>query len=191
MTPVCVLRSGGDFRAEHVRALARRVPGLVCLADCPVDSVATLPLTTNWPGWWAKMEAFGPSIRGDILLLDLDTVVLRMPELPVVTTVLPDFYRPQLMGSGFMYVTAADRDRIWIEFTRDPTGHMGRCRTRACWGDQGFLQPLIGHAPRWPADRVVSWKVHCRRGIPESAEVICFHGRPRPWDLPQWETWRG
>lgn len=182
MRPVCVLRSGGDFRPEHVVRLARQVPHLLCLSDCVIPGVETKPLLRDWPGWWAKMEVYGAHLGTDILLIDLDTHVIRMPAMPAVTMVLPDFYRPQLMGSGFMYVTVEDQRRIWEEWMRDPAGHMRRCRTRTCWGDQGFLMPLIGGAPRWGAN-VVSWKVHCKKGIPATADVVCFHGRPRPWQV--------
>ena len=182
VTPVCVLRSGGDFRQEHVQRLARQVPGLVCLSDVPVPGVATRALEHGWPGWWSKMEAFGPSLAGDVLLIDLDTLVLRRPAPPAVTTVLPDFYRPHLMGSGFMFLTAADRARCWAEWIKAPGAHMRRCRTRECWGDQGFLMPLIGGSARWGAN-VVSWKVHCKAGIPPGTDVVCFHGKPRPWEV--------
>lgn len=182
MTPVCVLRSGGDFRVEHVQRLAAQVPGLVCLSDVEVPGVELRPLVGSWPGWWAKMEAFSPELDGDILLMDLDTLVLALPEVPRETTVLPDFYRPELMGSGFMYLTARDRAKCWGEWIADPEGHMRRCRTRMRWGDQGFLQDIIGSAARW-GKNVVSWKIHCRGGIPPWAEVVCFHGTPRPWEV--------
>lgn len=155
---------------------------LVALTDVPVEGVQTIPLAHGWPGWWSKMEAFGPSLDGDVLLIDLDTLVRRLPALPAVTTVLPDFYRPQLMGSGFMFLTAADRSRCWAEWINDPSAHMRRCRTRERWGDQGFLQPLIGGSVRWGAN-VVSWKVHCKAGIPPGTDVVCFHGKPRPWEV--------
>lgn len=185
MTPVCVLRSGGDFRPVHAQALAQQVPGLVCLSDVDVPGVPCIPLAYDWPGWWAKMCAYDAHVfGGDMLLMDLDTIVLRMPELPNVTTVLPDFYRPHLMGSGFLYVTEADRARIWDEWMRDPAAHMARCVTAAAWGDQGFLHPIIGATGRWGSN-VVSWKVHCKAGIPETADVVCFHGKPRPWDVPE------
>ena len=137
MTPVCVLRSGGDFRPEHAQRLARQVPGLVCLSDVPVPGVATRALQHDWPGWWSKMEAFAPELEGDVLLVDLDTLVLRMPALPAVTTVLPDFYRPELMGSGFMYLTAADRALCWAEWIKAPADHMRRCRTRSAGAIRG------------------------------------------------------
>ena len=182
VTKVCVLRSGGDYRPEHVQRLASMVPGIVCLSDVDVPGVECRPLMTDWQGWWSKMEAFGPSINGDMLLIDLDTTVFRLPAMPSVTTVLPDFYRPHLMGSGFMYVTEADRARCWEIFRANPKHHMARCTTREAWGDQGFLMPLIGKSPRW-GRTVVSYKVHCQKGIPPGTEVICFHGKPRPWDI--------
>ncbi len=183
MTKVCVLRSGGDFRPEHVQWLARQVPGIVCLSDVPVDGVKTIPLRMKWPGWWSKMEAFDTSlIAGDVLLIDLDTVVLDLPEMPSVTTVLNDFYRPQLMGSGFMFLTEADRARCWQAFNADPARHMRECVTRERWGDQGFLHPLIGHSARW-GDEARSYKAHCKDGVPAGTKVVAFHGKPRPWHV--------
>jgi hypothetical protein len=177
-----VLRAGKDFGPEHVQWLARQVPGLRCLSDQPVPGVPVYALRTNWPGWWAKMEAFDVDlIPGDVLLMDLDTVVFDLPALPTVTTVLDDFFRPALMGSGFMFLTEADRARCFAEFTRDPAGHMARCRTRYAWGDQGFLHPLIGHGARWGSN-VRSYKLHCQAGVPPGTQVVAFHGQPRPWN---------
>jgi hypothetical protein len=30
---------------------------------------------------------------------------------------------------------------------------------------------------------IVSYKKHCRRGVPKDARVILFHGKPRPWEV--------
>lgn len=193
-TLVTVLRSGGDFKPEHVQALAGAVPGLLCLTDMRVPGVECRALQHGWKGWWAKMEAYGPSIPGDVLVIDLDTIVRRMPALPAVSTVLPDFYRPDdqnLIGSGFVFATEADRARIWEAWIRAPEKHIARCTTRECWGDQGFLATFLSRAPRW-GNNVVSYKVHVRaRGgqIPEHADVVCFHGQPRPWATPLWKTY--
>lgn len=182
-TLLCVLRRGGDYRPEHVQWLARQVPGIVCLSDQVVDGVPTIALRRNWPRWWAKMEAFDTSlVPGDVLLIDLDTVVFELPALPDCTTVLPDFYRPQLMGSGFMFLREADRARCWQAFSADPRRHMAECVTRTKWGDQGFLQPFLGAAPRWGSE-VCSYKLHYRAGVRRGAKVVCFHGQPRPWDV--------
>jgi hypothetical protein len=182
-TLLTVLRAGGDFRPAHVQWLARQVPGLRCLSDQPVPGVPTCALRRAWPGWWAKLEAFDADIiPGDVLLIDLDTVVFDLPTLPGRTTVLHDFYRPALMGSGFMFLTEADRVRCFEAFIENPKRHMRECTTRARWGDQGFLQPLLGAtAARW-GDEVRSFKLHCRGGVPRETKVVCFHGKPRPWD---------
>jgi hypothetical protein len=181
---LCVLRAGKDFTPRHVQWLAAQVPGLVCLSDQAVQGVPTIRLRTNWPGWWAKLEAFDPYLlAGDVLLIDLDNVVLQLPAVPRETTVLADFYRPQLMGSGFMFVTAADRARCWHAFTADPDRHMRECVTRERWGDQGFLQPLLGTTARRWGNEVRSYKLHCRAGVPAGTQVVCFHGQPRPWSV--------
>lgn len=183
MIAACVLRSGGDFRPEHVQWLAKQVPGLVCLSDMPVPGVETIPLRTDWPKWWAKIEMFGPSLSGDVLMIDLDTVVLKLPTMPDRTTVLRDFYHPGLIGSGFMFVTAADRARVWEAFNANPAGIMAACNKWPRWGDQGFLMDHLAGSQRWQdVARVYSFKAHCSGGLPADAEVVCFHGKPRPWE---------
>lgn len=181
-TVACVLRSGGDFGPEHVQWLARQVPGLVCLSDVPVPGVETIRLEHDWPSWWAKMEMFGPALAGDVLMLDLDTVVLSMPEMPTETTVLENFAEPGWMGSGFMFVTEADRARIWQAWTANPAKHMRECARWPKWGDQGFLQDHIGSAARW-GENVRSYKAHCKDGVPDGTGVVVFHGKPRPWNV--------
>jgi hypothetical protein len=180
----CVLRSGGDFRPEHVQWLARQVPGLVCLSDVDVPGVPTLPLKTDWPGWWAKMEMFGPSLDGDVLMIDLDTVVRTLPAMPSSTTVLRDFTDQAIIGSGLMFVTAADRARVWQAFTANPVKAMASCQHWPRLGDQGFLMDHLADAARWQdVAKVYSYKMHCRGGLPSDADIVCFHGKPRPWNV--------
>lgn len=186
-TRICVLRAGKEYRPVHVQWLAKQVPGLVCLSDTAVAGVPTIPLNHDWQGWWAKMELFRPDIEGDLLYFDLDTVVrgnLSAFERGK-TTVLRDFYHSKGIGSGFMYIAQADKQRVWESFTADPERHMAECVTRERWGDQGFLQDFFGDCDKWQdalPDRVASYKVHCRHTVPK-ADVVCFHGKPRPWQV--------
>lgn len=178
MTNVCVLRSGGEYGPEHVRWLARQVPGIVCLSDVPVPGVETVPLEHDWPGWWAKLELFSGSIDGDLMFFDLDTVVFRVPTVDR-TTVLRDFYYPDRIGSGLMYIAEQDKRRVWDAWMDNPAAHMRRAGRG---GDQAFLQDFIGGAQKWQdVASVYSFKAHCQRGLPADADIVCFHGKPRPW----------
>ena len=184
ITNICVLRSGGDFKPEHVQRLAKSVPSLVCLADCEIDGVKTIPLLYDWPSWWAKMEIFRLDIKGNLFYLDLDTTVIKMPVMPDADCVLRDFSDNNLIGSGLMYLTEQKRNHIWKVWTQDPDYHMQGNKRWPSWGDQGFLFPYLRNALRWQAfAKVYSYKLDCKNGIPDDAEVICYHGKPRPWDV--------
>ncbi|MCO5213695.1 MAG: hypothetical protein M9936_28685 [Caldilinea sp.] len=175
-----MLRSGGDYGPEHVRWLAKQVPDLVCLSDVWVDNVETVRMRYGFPGWWSKLELFSDVFNDDLMYFDLDTVVLDVPKADR-TTVLRDFYYPETMGSGLMYIAQKDKARVWDAFMERPSLHMRRC---CIGGDQQFLQDHIGGAQKWQdVARVYSYKAHCQDGLPTDAQVVCFHGRPRPWQV--------
>ena len=180
---LCVLRSGGDFKPEHAQRLAKMVPDLVCLSDCEIEGVKTIPLKYDWQGWWAKMELYRPDIKGDLLYFDLDTTVYEIPDMPKGDIVLTDFGDQQVIGSGLMRLTQATRERVWRQWITNPAANMARHMTWPA-GDQGFLLPFLRHASRWQNfSKVYSYKIHCKKGIPDDAQIVCFHGKPRPWDL--------
>lgn len=189
-TRVCVLRSGGDFGPEHVLQLAEQVPGLVCLTDTLVPGVPCIPLRYDWPGYWAKMELWSGSVMGDLLFFDLDTVIRGSVEeiehaAQRKTTLLSDFYWPEIAASGVMYIAEADKGPIWNAWRKSPARHMKAKRGRGIIGDQGFLHQHLASPQRWQEvmpGAFVSYKAHCLDGVPPDAKVICFHGQPRPWD---------
>ena len=101
---------------------------------------------------------------------------------------LSDFYRPSVPASGLMFLKEADRNAVWDHWAADPRGHMRRAVTRACWGDQGIIREVYGDkVARWDAvapGAVVSYKADLKKMLaPEGASVVCFHGKPRPWDV--------
>lgn len=187
-TPVTVLRSGGEYKPEHAQQLAKQVPGLVCLSDVEIPGVPTKKLQHDWPKWWSKMELFGPLFDTDILHIDLDTVVLGdiTPFLKVgKTTMLDDFYYPGTLASGLMYIHQDDKAKVWKEFTKDPSGIMAKYTKPPLIGDQGFLNSVL-KAQIWQEvlpKAVVSYKVHCQDGVPSGTSIVCFHGKPRPWEV--------
>jgi hypothetical protein len=200
MKILTVLRSGGDFKPEHVARLRKQ-----CLRSVPLVDFYTLTdlpeagihnpirLKHNWPGWWSKMEIF--RIPGPVLYIDLDTTIRgSIRELINVAreehfVALKDFMpgtTGRQMGSGLM-AWSGDLRPIYEEFALDPEGHMARCNTPRHWGDQGFIEPLTPGRKYWQEllpGRVVSYKLHCTGGrIPAEARVICHHGKPRPWEI--------
>lgn len=210
VTVACVLRMGGEFKPEHVSRLYASVlkhwpegrPRFVAFTDAP-DAAAlggcdcctahrpeVRPLVHRWFKWWAKMEMFAPEHDdlGTVLYIDLDTIVVGdLTDLAAVAemTLLRDFYRGERLQSGLMMLTPAARARTWVRWIEDPAKH-----ARAHRGDGEFLHSIWnGRAKVWQDElpgQVVSYKVDVKsRGVPKDARVICFHGRPRPWDIPR------
>lgn len=199
----CVLKSGGIYEPWHAQVLASQMrmaaphEPFVCLTDVAVDGVSTIPLQHGWPGWWSKLELFRPDVfpAGErVLFADLDTLVLGdlsdllAIEAPFVT--LEDFYRRPPMqpvrglGSGLMQWTAGDQTDLYARFAADAEGLMRRHQKH---GDQQFIERLrLADVTFWQdvvPEQVVSYKLHCRTGIPAKARVVCFHGTPKPWDV--------
>lgn len=198
-----VLRSGGEYKPEHVTRLAEQVrahlPGadIVCLSDVPV-SVDRIALMTDWPGWFAKLELFAPWVSGDMLFMDLDSAVVGdLSGLASLNrlAIMRDVYRPDGLQSSIMFLPEADRATVWKEWVRQPETWMQLYRKG---GDQAFLERLwLGKAAVIQDElpgQVVSFKAHVRQAVrrdrefgngtvPDGARVIAFHGRPRPWSV--------
>lgn len=205
-TVVCVLRGGGEYTPAHVVALhegvrrhwPKRLP--LCfrvLTDTVVgrSGIQEERLRYGWPGWWSKMELFRPEFSEDFLYLDLDTVVvgdltdiLLTPQL----TLLRDFYHRDMaarwnwMGSGVMLLPRVVRGMVWDRWMANPGRHI-----RGNRGDQDFLMTCWSTllVQRWQdvlPGQVISYKVHVRpaNAVPPAARVVCYHGKPRPWQAP-------
>lgn len=189
-----------EFKPAHVQALQKQLERWApfaqfeCLTDTDVPDVECRPLKHGWPGWWSKMELFDPELRGDFLFMDLDTVVtgpLDGFERVSKLTVLRDFYRDGVklkegLQSSLMFLPGAARRAPWDDFMANPALAM---RLHGAGGDQRLLEAHYIHsADRWQdvlPGQVVSWKVDCKTGIPPDARIVCFHGKPRPWAVPQ------
>ena len=193
MRILCVLRSGGDFTPEHVKRLQAQLAAVgetdfACLSDVAIEGVETIELRHDWPGWWAKMELFRPDLRGDFLFLDLDvSIVGPIEDLDVGRLALMrDVYRPGGLQSAVMFLPESERGVIWQEWSRSPEQWRSRYRRG---GDQAFLERFWLRRAKRLQDlapgQIVSYKADVRdgRGLPESARVICFHGKPRPWEV--------
>lgn len=203
LTVACVLKSGGDYRPHHVAALQAGVARhlslphrFVCLSDVdvPCERVA---LRNRWPGWWSKIELFRPGLFcGPTLYFDLDTIIVgSLDEIALGHrfTVLRNFWskkysEPQRIGSGVM-AWNVDLSELYRIFAADADNFIRRYKSRARWGDQGFIRdhcavPMERWQDKHPG-KVVSFKLDVARarGVPVEAAVVAFHGKPRPWAL--------
>jgi len=197
---VTVLKCGGDFNRGHVERLREQVrfwaPGIefICLSDDPLVP-GYRPLEHNWPGWWSKMEIYRQP--GPCLYIDLDTTIVSNlgPLLRACEEhdfiVLRDFNPKQrLLGTGLMGWCGTTVKGLYANFREHPRFHMERHRSPRWWGDQGFIEKQVRpeQLTFWQdilPDQIVSYKKHCLAGVPARARVVCFHGKPRPWDLEQ------
>lgn len=197
---VTVLKSGGDYSIDHVRLLydqlRARVPRpftFACLTDCvgTWGPVHALPLRHGLPGWWSKIELFRVFERA--FYLDLDTLVLGdIHKLLIPRTgfwMLEDFTHPGRGASGVM-AWSNEHYHLYNSFMSAPDTHMRAHASRLSWGDQGFITAHLHAAPqlfqRHYPGLICSYKVHYLRGqVDDRCRILCFHGKPRPWDLPQ------
>lgn len=196
-TLACVLRSGGEYRPEHVYALRdgalRHYPDarFVCLSDTDVPGVERIALRHHWPGWFSKLEILRPEVfAGPVLYLDLDSVIVgdlsEIAGYRGAFAMISDFYRPGCAQSGVLAFQAGpgtEAARLWSLFRPNASQWMRRYR-----GDGEWLHAHANAPDRlqdlYPG-QVVSYKRHCREGAPVGARIVCGHGHPRPWH-PEW-----
>jgi hypothetical protein len=168
------------------------LPGVrfVCFSDTEVPC-ERIHLVHKFPGWWSKLELGRTlSLHGDLLYLDLDTVLVGDCSVllkPTAAFALTDVYGNGNLQSSVMFLTEADREKLWEEWMRNPCAHMARI---AGAGDQGFIQEALPNWCSWQKALpgvFVSYKADMRsKGLtqpPEGSRVVVFHGRPRPWQV--------
>jgi hypothetical protein len=217
---VLVWKSGGDFKRDHVERLIRQLPQdckVTILTDDYglLQEETALPLRYNFPGWWSKMEMFRPDLMPDkpFLYIDLDTSVLALPNefFRSGRSIFPgSFTNPSDSGiqSSLMWLHPETRARIWDTWAEKPREWMERYgvagRTGGDWGDQGFIRHEVDLGPiflwhDYLPGAVMSYKFNILTnkdvyGNPvdrSKVMVICFHGKPRPWEVEKLLTNHG
>jgi hypothetical protein len=143
-------------------------------------------------GWWNKMYLFncdnGLTVGEQIFYIDLDTLITgnidhMLQNLPDHIVMLQDFYHgiaksAGKIASGLMTWRHGDYHHIWEQFIRDPNQAIASVRPH---GDQHYIASQITQCAIWQElypGQVVSFKVHCREGLPDGAKIICYHGTP-------------
>lgn len=194
---------------------------IVCLTDdvaIEIESVTVgwtlMPLIADLPGWWSKIELF--KIHGPVLYFDLDTVITGNIDVLAQWAInaspgedllmLRDFYK----GNEASGIMGWNGDQQWVfdQFNKHVPAFSGtvlRWNRKRFRGDQEWMRAVV--VPRLKIDMaqdiqpgIVSYKVDLRdKGsttLAEGTSVVCFHGKPRPWEVhpvPQWMKghWNG
>jgi len=163
-----------------------------CLSDREIDGVDTLIPSEVWPGWWSKLLLFKYA-EGQNLYLDLDVVVTgpldglvsRRLSMPM------NWAQSGYGGCQSSVMSWGNRYRdLWAGFDpaniTPPENPEYSGAYNGLHGDQEYITKVLG-APggAWidPMVGVYSYKYHCRKGLPDDATVVCFHGRPKPSEV--------
>ena len=220
----CVIHSTGyDWRyVENLYSmLARALPGgmrfhVYTEHDRSVPPHMIKHILTEWPGiagpkksWWYKMQLFNPEHHaGNLLYLDLDTVVVR--DLSWVTNHdtgyfwgIRDFRYLQnphhsVFNSSFMWWNVSNFSRIWDQFSQGDIAQL----TKNNQGDQDYITKSINvNQRRFFEDRLFqSFRWQCLDGgynfqrrqprapgtgvkIAADTAVVVFHGMPKPHQI--------
>lgn len=158
-----------------------------------VDGVIIHPLPhNNLTGWWNKLYLFSEEIKlsGRLFFVDLDTLITgnvdQIISYDKEFVVLRDFFKAVKdakatnVGSGLMSFDAHKHSRVWADFIKNPARVIASVKPH---GDQAWIQRQVAEKDRtyWQdlfPNQVVSFKVHCRNGLPENARIVCYHGVP-------------
>ena len=201
LTVAMVLKYGGVYDYKYVNALANALRRnstidfeIAVLTDNSVGFNANInkviPFRHNWPKWWGKIELFRPDLFEDqrVFFLDLDTVIVKnidkLLNINVEFAGLRDFNAFDSLGSGLMAWIPSERiHKIYTNFV-NKADHIINSYAA---GDQRWIDennPSITYFQDIFPNNVVSFKKNCLRKneitIPPRAEIICFHGIPRP-----------
>jgi|APSaa5957512535_1039671.scaffolds.fasta_scaffold02579_17 hypothetical protein len=207
LTIACVLKSGGDYDWEYVNRLKKNIDEnitheykFVIFTDmweskqCPPEGVEIRYLESEFKTYWSKLELF--RLTGEVLYFDLDTIILNgldflIEGIRTMVSFHPEkdhffmmkaFNRHRRYASGIL---AWNGDFEWLYSSTKPEmiERYGKWEQdyivdRLCSVKQkiNFIDDCMGGG-------IISYKHHCIAGIPKSANIICFHGKPRPREV--------
>jgi hypothetical protein len=134
-------------------------------------------------------------LTGRVVYFDLDTLITgnidNILQHNTGFVVLHDFYRimqpnrrdkfglgSEAVGSGVMSWEAGNHAHIWNTFVANPQQAINSLKPH---GDQKWIERQQSDRLYWQdlfPEQFISFKVHCRNGLPDNARVVCYHGKP-------------
>lgn len=204
-TIILVLRSGGDFSFRDVELIVRHIngkwksearPRIICLWDnasqeYDLGNLEVIPLTNNYPGTWARMQLYSSEMEQycPFLYIDLDTVVVdslenifELVKNPSQFITLEDFWQRGQLATGLVWVPANSEKirtiwKAWVKQSFRPSQkRMDRFLRKVVKQDifwQNLTKSIHDAKPK---------RVGVIPNIPEEANILCFHGKPRIYD---------
>lgn len=215
VTFACVLRVDEDnqkkqpvpYDKEWVNKLHRAVQRnyqeehrFVCLSNVETD-VETVPLITDWKGWWSKVELFRPDVfqpTERVIYLDLDVLICK----DFTGFFLGFNYRnfhmlrePDGTPNSSMMYWRGDYSKIWDVCSQDPDGTFSKYwkKNNPVIGDQGLIADLTEPMALndYPVDPYFCWRGH--KGAQEFKDQTFFiftSKDEKPYNRPELEVVR-
>ena len=186
LTVACCCVPGGIYEQWHVDRLAWQVKQYL---HQPYEF--TCITQSDKPGYWSKIDLFQPGrFSGRVLYLDLDVTVIGslddLANLPATFSVVENFKEikepNKAKFNSSVMAWDAEQDSINELFTEFNPSIMDRLN-----GDQDWISEQLPNVTTFPKDWCVSYKVRRflkLRTMPKDARVVCYHGKPKPFDMP-------
>ena len=194
---------------QNVREYTTRDFRFVCLTDSEEKfTCETIPLMEGLPRQWSKLELFKSHFEGRVIYFDIDTIIVRnidrLMDYEGDVAMLHCWRQPHRYASGIMAWNIPLSCVLPSEDERRRIFAGPEC------GDQRFISMKLkaaGHKIDYVRDIVnaVSYRWHVLKkyhhvgkpegaktwsrcpdsayGLPSDADIVCFHGGPRPHEI--------
>jgi len=194
---------------EEVRILKRMVdrhlsvPHIFqCVSEHHIDGIHNVQPINDLPGWWGKKNLFSPAMSHTRnLWLDLDVTITNSIDALVEPLsgsqlrICKNWAQSGWGGcqSSVMYWEGQSARVIHDEFDPDIAFWPPRNEPGILWGDQEWITQLRDsnelQVEYFDPRHVVSYKYHCRQGLPPHSLIQVFHGKPDPGEVSDdWVT---
>ena len=202
MITIWTMNTGNHAPDEEVRILKRQVDRHLsethifqCISEHHIDGIHNVQPINDLPGWWGKVNLFAPTVSHTRnLWLDLDVCITGSLD-GLVTTLYTQIRIGKNWAksghggcqSSMMYWESDSARIIYDEF--DPAiAHWPPInQPGVLWGDQEHCTALRDagklDVEYFSSTDMISYKYHCRNGLPAGAKVVVFHGKPDPADV--------
>jgi len=207
MISVWCMNTGNHAPDREVRILKRQVdrhlsePHIFqCISEHHIDGIHNVQPINNLPGWWGKINLFHHCVsHSRNLWLDLDMVVTGSLDAlvrPLSGSQLRcglnwAAHDPGSCQSSMMYWEGDSAQVISDKFDHAdatwPPVHTEWSKSHPQCGDQEWMSYLRDtgqlSVEYFTQSELISYKYHCRAGLPPDTRVVSFHGKPKPADV--------